>query len=610
MTSDGSARFVPTAASRAAVKGREPEVLDALGVDWRRGRPHINCPYPEHTDNDPSWRWDAKRDRAFCSCIEAGKSDSIFDVVMKVRRLDFEAAKLHIAELLGRTDLIKTKGSGTGTGQKTDLASLLDPPANNRDDGLPFSYLAARLGIPVDDVPKPATKVVGIKSLGYFDPPAQGEKGGKPKLVGHYPCAVFETVAADGHRHAHRIYLTPDGRAKAELGTTADGKARDPKKSARRDPNSPSTAGCCAVWGNPNAVHVILAEGIETACAIAVSCRAEIEKGDVAVLSAITAGGIEAFTPWPATRRITVAADRDEAKPGAGFQRGEKAARNLALRLAREAEGGGQTVWRNADHDLPVTVLGEPEPGPDGRFYQQVQYGNEPPSYVPAEELHTVGRQIGILIALPGKAGMKYDFADLFCDTDPDRVRNIIGVASPFQPSLEEIEDFNNRGRRKNEIEEITQRYLLPALIGLRVEYRHTEDNRVWLHKYEGFTEDKKTGERTDIWKAISTPFGALVLLSKPGTQAVYGLRVHLQSAAGTTSTVDFMCSELSQLGASGVRSALMGAGLRVANGGEMTIVEILKQVQPGESIQIITALGWNRTGDVDLFFIPGGQKP
>jgi hypothetical protein len=29
-----------------AVKGRETEVLDALDIAWRMGRPHITCPYP------------------------------------------------------------------------------------------------------------------------------------------------------------------------------------------------------------------------------------------------------------------------------------------------------------------------------------------------------------------------------------------------------------------------------------------------------------------------------------------------------------------------------------------------------------------------------------
>jgi hypothetical protein len=420
---------------------------------------------------------------------------------------------------------------------------------------------------------------------------------------------VFETIAADGRRHAHRIYVNADATGKAELGKNALGKERDPKKSASRQSGQPSTAGCCVVWGNPDAEDVILAEGIENACPIAVSLPTDIEKGERAVLSAITAGGIEAYVPRPANRRITVAADRDEAKPGAGFKRGEQAARNLALRLAKEAGSSEQTIWRNANHDLPVIRIGEPELHSDGRLYQKVQYGNEPPSYVPADELHTTaGRQPEVLIALPGQPGTKYDFLDLFRDTDPDRVRNVILAALPFEPSPEEIADFENRGRRKTELEEVARHYPLPSLIGLRVEYRHTEDNRIWLHKYEGYTEDTETRARTDIWKAVSTPFGALVFLSKPSHQTAYGLRVHLRNVAGVTSTVDFMCSELPQLGASGVRSALMEAGVRVANGGEMTIVEILKQAEPKDCIDVTQSFGWHH-GNGDTFLTLGGKQ-
>jgi hypothetical protein len=44
-------REVATGDIRAAVKGRETEVLDGLRIPWRDGKPHIRCPYPEHVDN-------------------------------------------------------------------------------------------------------------------------------------------------------------------------------------------------------------------------------------------------------------------------------------------------------------------------------------------------------------------------------------------------------------------------------------------------------------------------------------------------------------------------------------------------------------------------------
>src|SRR4051794_5691922 len=82
-------RWVETRAVQVAVRGREAEVLDALGIPWRDGRPHVRCPYPSHADGDPSWRWDEAKGHARCSC---SKGDSIFDVVMKIEGSTFEAA--------------------------------------------------------------------------------------------------------------------------------------------------------------------------------------------------------------------------------------------------------------------------------------------------------------------------------------------------------------------------------------------------------------------------------------------------------------------------------------------------------------------------------------
>ena len=285
MTTGGEqARFVATAAIRQAVAGRETDVLDAIGVDWRAGRPHIICPYPGHDDGDPSWRWDAHKGRAFCTCT---KSDSVFDVVMKVEDSTFEAAKVHVAELLNRHDLIRSTGGGRSQRyQATDAASLANAPANHRDDRLPITYLAHRLGVTVDAVPIPSTPMVGLKALGYYDAPAPGSKA-KPKLVSEFPCAVFGTVAADGRTHAHRIYLAPGGAGKADLGVDPDGRPRDPKKSARII-GVDNTAGRSVLWGDPErAPHIIVTEGIETGAAVALAMSAEIGAGEVAVAAAI-----------------------------------------------------------------------------------------------------------------------------------------------------------------------------------------------------------------------------------------------------------------------------------------------------------------------------------
>ena len=99
-------RFVRTKVIKAAVAGRETAVLDSLGIKWGGGRQHVRCPYPRHGDRNPSWRWDQDRGQAICTC---SKADSIFDVTMKVRGLDFEQAN-------------RSRRRPTGRGARTDRA--------------------------------------------------------------------------------------------------------------------------------------------------------------------------------------------------------------------------------------------------------------------------------------------------------------------------------------------------------------------------------------------------------------------------------------------------------------------------------------------------------
>jgi hypothetical protein len=80
------------------VAGRQLEILTALGIKWDAGRPrrHINCPYPDHKDERPSWRWDHDKGMAYCSCCHA----NIFGVVERVRGCDWRAARDFCREAL------------------------------------------------------------------------------------------------------------------------------------------------------------------------------------------------------------------------------------------------------------------------------------------------------------------------------------------------------------------------------------------------------------------------------------------------------------------------------------------------------------------------------
>jgi YD repeat-containing protein len=144
-----------------------------------------------------------------------------------------------------------------------------------------------------------------------------------------------------------------------------------------------TTCGRAVLWGDPaRTAHLILTEGIETA-AVALALAAEIEAGEIAVAAAISANGVEAFQPYAATARVTIAADRDEAaknngKPGS--RRGEQAAHSFCLK-----------------------------------------------------------QRINIVVALPGAAGETVDWLDVLARDGAGAVREGILSASPFVPPETEL---------------------------------------------------------------------------------------------------------------------------------------------------------------------------
>ena len=301
---------------KAAAKGREIEILQALGIEPNKdNQKHIDCPYPTHGGKS-DWRWDKHSKRAYCTCIKG--SHSIFDVVMSVRGVDFRESLKIVAGIIGMD------WEGPKKFPSSKPKSLMKPASNVSRSDLPENYLRSRLQ---RDPVMPSTKTVGWTAFPYFE---MTDTSDKPVHVGDWPCAAFETISADGRTHAHRIYVGTDGDGKADLG-----KKRDPKKSASKPDPSDNVSGCSVVWGDPTTAPIcILAEGIETGAAIAWVVRDSLAKGAVYVAAAISASGIVGFIPWPATSTVIVAADRDEDKPKGkqGYQAGEKAARSFCVR--------------------------------------------------------------------------------------------------------------------------------------------------------------------------------------------------------------------------------------------------------------------------------------
>ena len=429
-----------------------------------------------------------------------------------------------------------------------DAASLLQPPPSQRDDGLGSRYLAYRLGVPPDAVPMPTTRVVGWRELPYYDPPAG--KQSKPRLVGRYPCVVFATVAPDGRRHAHRVYVAHDGQGKAELGADARGGRRDPKKSARLKEGE-SAAGCAVLWGDPaTAPHLLVAEGIETAAALALAHREEIEAGGVAIAAALSTSGLRTFAPWPATRTITIAADRDEAceADDRGYRAGERAARAFAL----------------AHHE-----------------------------------------RLEIRIALPGQEGEDVDWLDVLRRDGVQVVRAGLDGARPFIPTQQEIDDARQRAESASALDEIERTYPLPVMESMTLAYRHTRSGRIMVHKYAG-----KDKEGEDVWLPVATPFGVPARLRYIHEAEAYGLRVVVQAMDGQPRALDFERGALARMGASELRAKLFASGLRAEDDGEHVVVKALKAADPASEITVVSRPGWHLLAGLEhpVFVAPTGE--
>ncbi len=83
-----------------AVEARHAEqILRAIGAEPTGGSSHMRCPMPGHDDRNPSFRYDPKAARCFCSCRTEGIT--LTDVVAEVRGLDFMQAVREVSQITG-----------------------------------------------------------------------------------------------------------------------------------------------------------------------------------------------------------------------------------------------------------------------------------------------------------------------------------------------------------------------------------------------------------------------------------------------------------------------------------------------------------------------------
>jgi hypothetical protein len=292
-----------------------------------------------------------------------------------------------------------------------------------------------------------------------------------------------------------------------------------------------------------------LAEGIETAAAVALAFAAEIQAGNAAVASAISASGVEAFQPYPSTARVTVAADRDEApKPNGtpGSRRGGQAARQFGLR----------------NHEI-----------------------------------------LNIAIALPGQPGQSLDWLNVLERDGVAAVHDGILAATPFSPTEAERDQIKRGQSLDAELQEIATIYPLPAMDSKKLVYRHTAQGKIKVHKVVA-------GENGPGYVPIATPFGVAGRLRYIDQADAYGLRCMVQDMSGRPRAVDFDRATLAKIGAADVRAALFAAGLRTEDDGEMIAVQCLKAADPEREIIIVRRPGWHEVpGAPDPIFVcPDGS--
>ena len=133
----------------------------------------------------------------------------------------------------------------------------------------------------------------------------------------------------------------------------------------------------------------------------------------------------------------------------------------------------------------------------------------------------------------------------------------------------------------------------------------------VWLHKHVGFRKDEDTGERTEIWVPVCSPFTVTALLKTVDADDAHGLRIKLRDMNGEPRFLDIDRGDLARLGAAEIRARLLRAGMQIANGGEATVIEILKAHKPDLilTVSIAPGLAPARTG-ADFHYTRGPSKP
>ncbi len=107
------------------------KILAAIGAKPQIGKRHQRCPFSDHEDRNPSFRYDPDAGLVYCTCLEE-QGCSLTDAISRARGLDFQTAVRQIEAITGETIFEegqhpKEPNAGEGPKSGKEGAGPVDP---------------------------------------------------------------------------------------------------------------------------------------------------------------------------------------------------------------------------------------------------------------------------------------------------------------------------------------------------------------------------------------------------------------------------------------------------------------------------------------------------